>query len=281
MSGQAGELRDIHGPSALGGGAKRFFDLLWLTASTDFKLGYHGTVLGFVWSLLRPLLLFGILLVVFTQIFRFGDSVENYAGMLLLNVMLFGLFQESTIAAVQSVVDNEGVVRKMQFPRLVIPLAVVLTRTLQFGLNLIVVAIIIVASGVEPVWTWLFFPVLIAVLLVLTIAVSMLLSALYVRLRDVAIIWTVLVTILFYITPVLYPADFPTGLVGDLVLVNPLTPIFEQAREWVIDPDAPGAVEGTGGRPWLLVIPVLLYLAICLAGVWVFRREAPRIAEEL
>ena len=81
------------GPSALGGGRRRFFDLLWLTAVTEFKLGYHGTVLGFVWSILRPLLLFAVLLFVFTQVFRFGDDVKNYPAMLLFNIMLFTLLR--------------------------------------------------------------------------------------------------------------------------------------------------------------------------------------------
>lgn len=277
----APELRPISGPSALGGGTRRFFDLLWLTAVTEFKLSYHGTVLGFFWSLVRPLLLFSILLLVFTQIFRFGDSVENYAGMLLLNVMLFSLFQEATDGGVQSVVKNEGVVRKMQFPRLVIPLSVVLTKTMQFSLNLVVVFAIIIASGVQPVWTWLLFPVVILALLVLTTATTMLLAALYVRVRDVAIIWTVIATVLFYATPVIFPIELVPLSFRDLVQVNPLTPIFEQAREWIIDPSAPGAIEATEGSRLLLVISIGLYVAICVVGVWYFNREAPRVAEEL
>ncbi len=252
-------LREIRGPSALGGGTRRFFDLLWLTAATEFKLGYHGTVLGFFWSLIRPLLLFGILLIVFTQVFRIGDSVPNYAALLLMNVMLFGVFQEATTGAVTSVVSNEGMVRKMQFPRLVIPLAVVLTRSMQFALNLVVVFVIIIATGVTPIWTWLLFPILIFGILVLTTTVSMLLSALYVRLRDVAIIWTVLATVLFYATPVLYTIDYLHGAFRTAIMLNPLTPIFNQAREWVIDPSAPGAVEAANGDWWLLAIPIALY----------------------
>jgi ABC-2 type transport system permease protein len=276
-------LRDIQGPSAVGGGARRFLDLLWLIASTSFRLTYHGTILGFVWSLIRPLLLFGILLAVFTQVFRLGDAVPHYAGLLLLNVMLFGLFQESTTEAVQSVVNNEALVRKMQFPRLVIPLAVVLTKTIQFALSFIVVTAIIIATGVDPTWTWLLFPILIGALLVLTTAVSMLLSASYVRLRDVAIIWTVLASVLFYATPVLYTIDFPglPTVMHDLISLNPLTPIFNQAREWIIDPNAPGALEAVNGDELLLVIPALLFVGICALGVWVFNREAPRVAEEL
>jgi ABC-2 type transport system permease protein len=277
---RVGELREIRGPSALGGGTRRFFDLLWLTAATEFKLGYHGTVLGFLWSLLRPLALFGILLVVFTQVFRF-EAVEHYPAMLLLGVMLFGLFQEATDGAVQSVVKNEAIVRKMQFPRLVIPLAVVLTRSMQFALNLVVVFVIIIATGVDPIWTWILFPAVVVVLLVLTTAVAMLLSALYVRIRDLAILWAVLATVLFYATPILYPIEVVPDTFRDLIQLNPLTPIFEQAREWVIDPNAPGALEATAGNRLLLIVPMLLYVVICVLGVWFFSREAPRVAEEL
>jgi ABC-2 type transport system permease protein len=276
------ELRDIQGPSALGGGTRRFFDLWWLTAKTQFKLGYHGTVLGFLWSLVRPLLLFAVLLVVFTQVFRL-DTVPHYAALLLLNVMLFGLFQEATINAVQSVVGNEALIRKMQFPRLVIPLSVVLTVSLQFALNLIVVFPIIIATGVRPIWTWVLFPLLVAAVLVLTTTVSMLLSALYVRLRDVAIIWTVLATVLFYATPILYPISFLDDKepFRTVIMLNPLTPIFNQAHEWVIDPSAPGAIEAANGDWWLLVVPALLFVSICAFGVWKFAREAPRVAEDL
>ena len=125
---QRAELQEIRGPSALGGGVRRFFDLLWLSALTEFKLGYHGTALGFVWSFARPLLIFGILLVVFTQVFRLGSEVENYPAMLLLNILLFEFFAQATQQASTSVVVNESVVRKMQFPRLVIPLSGSRTR---------------------------------------------------------------------------------------------------------------------------------------------------------
>jgi ABC-2 type transport system permease protein len=279
--GREQDLRDIHGPSAVGGGTRRFFDLLWLTAKTGFRLGYHGTVLGFLWSLVRPLLLFAILLVVFTRVFRVGASVPHYAALLLLNVMLFGLFQEATINAVQSVVGNEALVRKMQFPRLVIPLSVVLTVSLQFVLNLVVVFAIIIATGVDPIWTWVLFPLLIAAILTLTTGVSLLLSALFVRLRDVAIIWTVLAMVLFYATPVLYPINQLDGAFRTAIMLNPLTPIFNQAHEWVIDSSAPGAVEAANGDWWLLAIPAVLFVAICALGVWTFFREAPRVAEDL
>lgn len=278
---EAGGLREITGPSALGGGSRRFFDLLWLTAITEFKLGYHGTALGFAWSFVRPLLLFGVLLLVFTQVFRFGDDVKNYPAMLLFNIMLFTFFADATGNAVTSVVRSENVVRKMQFPRLVIPLAVVITNALQLGLSLIVVFIFLLAYGVDPVWTWILTPVLIGAIVLITTAVSMLLSVLFVRVRDVSIIWTVLSTMLFYATPVLYPIDIPESPFREIVMCNPLSPIFEQAREWIIDPTAPGAVEAADGNQLLVIIPALLFVIICGLSVWAFNRGAPRIAEEI
>ena len=153
------ELREVGGPSALGGGRHRFFELLWLMSVTDFKKTFFGTALGYVWSLVRPLMLFAVLLLVFTQIFKLGSAVPHYEVLLLFNIVLFGFFQEATGGAVGSVLAQEGIVRKTQFPRLVIPLSVVLTALFTLGLNMIVVLGFMLAFGVYPMWTWLLFPV--------------------------------------------------------------------------------------------------------------------------
>ncbi len=180
-------LREIRGPSAFGGGAKRFFDLTWLMSVTEFKLNYFGTVFGYLWSLIRPLILFAVLYTVFTRILRF--DAPNYAQLLLLNLTLYGLFSEATTRAVRSVVTSERIVRKMQFPRLVIPLSVVLTSLFNLCLSLIAVLVFIAASGVAPRITWLALPLIVVVLAVLTTGVSLLLSAVYVRFRDVSQMW--------------------------------------------------------------------------------------------
>jgi ABC-2 type transport system permease protein len=278
---ESGGLPQIRGPSATGGGARRFFDLLWLTSKTEFKLGYHGTVLGFVWSFARPLMLFAVLLVVFTQVFRLGSEVENYAPMLLLNILLFQFFAQATEQASTSVVRSEGMVRKMQFPRLVIPLSVVTTNLLQLAFSLVVVFGFILVYGVTPQWTWAFFPISLASLIVLTTAVAMLLSVLYVRIRDIGVIWSVFATAIFYAAPILYPFEKAPSTFQDLILLNPLTPIFLQTREWIFDPNAPGAVEAASGKPLLLVVPIAIAVAVCVAAPLVFTREAPRVAEEL
>jgi ABC-2 type transport system permease protein len=274
------ELQEVRGPSALGGGGRRFFELLYLISVTDFKKTYFGTALGYVWSLVRPLVMFAVLLFVFTQIFRIGSLVNDYEVLLLFNIVVFSFFQEATNLAVTSVVTNEGIVRKTQFPRLVIPMAPVLTSLFNLGVNMIAVVIFVLAFGVSPTWSWFFFPVVVATLFVLTAATSMLLSSLYVRYRDVAIIWSVAATALFYGTPVLYPFEIVPERFRDILILNPLTPLFAQARKWIIDPTAPGAVETVGG--WgHLIPPVLIVVALCVLAVWVFNREAPRVAEEL
>jgi ABC-2 type transport system permease protein len=236
------ELREVRGPSALGGGWRRSLDLLYLIAVTEFK--------------------------------------QTYAVLLLFNIVLFGFFQEATTTAVNSIVSQESVVRKTQFPRLVIPFAVVLTAGFNLALNLVVVFIFILAWGIDPTWTWLLFPVALALLVTITTAVAMIVSSLYPRFRDVSIIWAVLATILFYGTPVLYPIEAVPDTLQDILMLNPLTPLFELARMWVIDPSAPGPFEVADGALGV-VVPIAIYLGVCVFAVWIFRREAPRIAEQL
>jgi ABC-2 type transport system permease protein len=277
------ELREVRGPSALGGGPRRFFDLLWLMSVTEFKRVYFGTVLGYLWSLVRPLMLFGVLLFVFTKVFRVGHGLPYYPVLLLLGIVLYTFFQEATTASVTSVVGQEGVVRKTQFPRLVIPLSTVLTGAFNLGLNLIVVFVFILAWGVTPTWTWLLFPVALASLFTLAATVGMALSVLYVRFRDVAIIWIVVTQVLLYGTPILYPLGpngFESPTYERLLMLNPLAVIFEQVRVWVIEPGAPTAVDAAGGWIWLLPATVI-FAGICLFGIWIFNRDAPRVAEEL
>lgn len=278
----APELRPVPGPSAFGGGRRRFFHLLWVMSSTDFRLSFHGTVLGYLWTLARPLLTFGVFLAVFTQVFRFDDGVKDYPALLLLNIMLFMFFSEGSSKAVLSSISREGIVRKTQFPRMVIPLSVVLTEIYNLGLNLVAVFVFVLAYGVDPTWSWLLLPALIAALVVLTLAMAMLLSALYPRFRDVALIWTVMSTVLFYSTPVLYSIDYVRENTAEVfqtaIQLNPLTPIFEQVQKWMIDPSVPGVAATP--TP-ILLGSIAIYVSVCVLAVIVFRREAPRIAEEL
>ena len=274
-------LRDVPGPTALGGGLRRSLELLYLIAVTDFKRTYFGTVLGYLWSLARPLMLFAVLVTVFTHVLRIGSNVPYYNVMLLMNIVLFGFFQEATGAAVHSVVSQEAIVRKTQFPRAIIPLAVVLTALFNLMVNLVVVVAFLLYFGVHPQWTWLLFPVLLLWLLGITIAVSMIVASLYPRYRDIAIIWSVSSTALFYATPIFYGVQQLAGhhTIQHIFLINPLAPIFELARKWIISPGAPGPTSSGGALA--LIIPLALFVALSVFAAWLFNREAPRIAEAL
>jgi ABC-2 type transport system permease protein len=277
------ELREVRGPTALGGGWRRFFDLLWLISTTEFKRVYFGTVLGYLWSLIRPLMLFGVLLLVFTQVFKVGsEQVEHYPVFLLMGIVLYTFFSEATSNAVTSVVSQEAIVRKTQFPRAVIPLATTVTSAFNLLLNMVIVLVFLVAFGVTPAWTWLLFPVALVVLFIGAAGMSMALSALYVRYRDTAIIWVVASQALLYLTPILYPVDaFGEETKEHLLMINPLSVIFAQVRVWVLhESSAPSAVHAAGG--WLGLVPAaVIYFGICAFGIWYYNREAPRIAEAL
>jgi ABC-2 type transport system permease protein len=274
------EARVMKGPSAYGGGWRRFVNLTWIIGLTEYRLTYFGSVLGYLWTLMRPLMLFGVLYTVFSQIVKFGDEIPNYPVLLLFNIVLFSFFQDSSQQAVTAVVDSETIVRKMHFPRLVIPLSTVLTGALNLLLSLVAVFVFLLVYGVDPTWTWLLLPLILGPLMMLTSAVAMLVSSLYVRFRDVQPIWFVLSTILFYGSPVLYAIDTVPASAQRYLLFNPIAMLLEQARRWIIDPSAPGCVDAIGGWQWAMV-PLGIFVAVCALGVWVFNREAPVIAEQL
>ncbi len=246
----------------------------------EFKLVYAGSVLGYFWTLARPLAMFGVIYIVFSEFFGVGAGVVNYPAVLLINLLLFQFFSDASGRAVQSMVMNESTLRKMEFPRAVIPSAVVLTAAFSFVLNLIAVAMILVITGIEPHTTWLLLPFLWLVLLVFTTAICFILSTLFVRFRDVAQIWAVLSVTLFYASPVMYPAEIVPEQFRWILIINPLAPIFELTRKWAVDPSAPTAASAAG-TPWGWWGPLLVLLAICGLAVLLFRRRARSVAELL
>jgi len=269
------------GPSALGGDFRRALNLTWILAVTDFKLRYFGSVLGYLWTLMRPLMLFGVLYFVFTQVFALGEDVKYYAVYLLTSIVLYSYFQETTGGGVQCLMARENLLRKMHFPRIAIPVSVSLSALFNLGLNLVAVAVFAVASGVTPHWTWLEFPVLVLGLAVLSIGFAMLLSVLYVRFRDIEPIWDVVLRVAFYASPVLYVIGMlPQSIQREMLALNPLATILTQMRHAILDPSAPSAATAIGGA-WRLAIPIGITIGVFVLGLWLFKREAPRIAENL
>jgi ABC-2 type transport system permease protein len=268
------------GPSALGGDLRRALSLTWMLAVTDFKLRYFGSVLGYFWTLARPLMLFSVLYLVFSQVFAIED-VEHYPVYLLTSIVLFTYFSETTAGGVQSMIQRENLLRKMHFPRIAIPISVSLSALFNLALNLIAVLVFAVLSGVEPRLSWLQFPFLVLALTILAIGFAMMLSVLYVRFRDIQPIWDVVLQIGFYGSPVLYVVTMlPDNVEQEMLAANPIAVILTQMRHAVLDPSAPTAADAIGADVRLL-IPFGLVAAVLVAGLWLFKREAPRIAENL
>jgi ABC-2 type transport system permease protein len=278
----------VHGPSALGGDLRRFWSLTFTLARTEFKLRFFGSALGYVWTLVRPLLLFGVLWVFFTQVAHVNSSKNPgerfYGAQLLGSIILFTFFAEATTGAVRSVVDRENLVRKIRFPRLVIPVSVVLLALFNLGLNLVVVLIFTIAAGVTPMLSWLELPLIIGAVVVLAAGVAMLLSALFVHFRDVQPIWEVISQILFYASPVIISIETVKAKLSPtlmhLYMLNPLAVIFQQFRHAMVTHSTVSAGQALGSWTSLLE-PLAIVIALFVVGFAVFNRAAARIAENL
>ncbi len=290
---QAGQ--PIRGPRALSDSWSRFWQLTYNIARSEFKLKFFGSVLGYVWQVMKPLLLFGVLYVFFVKIFHVdrakGAQGEFYGAQLLGSIVLFTFFSEATTGAVRSVVERENFVRKIQFPRLAIPISVVLLAAFNLGLNVLVVMIFALIAGVRPMLSWLELPLILAMIALLSTGIAMLLSALFVRFRDIQPIWEVFAQILFYSSPVIIPVEVVREklllhgthfehLLYHLYTLNPLVTVFQQFRHAMINHATLSAGQALGS--WAaLTEPLALVTAIFVLGFWYFNREAPHIAEDL
>lgn len=259
----------------------RFFELSIGFARNELKQRYFASAGGYLWTLIRPILVFGTLYVVFNHIVRLGGDIENYPAYLLMALTLWTYFADTTVGGVTSLVDRGDVVRKVHFPLAVIPMAMLMTTALHMVLNLLVVGILIVALGITPTLSWLAAIPLIAIWVVFANGFSMFLSVAYVRFRDMQQIWDVGSQVLFWATPIIYVATFPPEPLRQfLFCLNPLSPIITELRHLIIDPSAPSAAEIVG-NDLLLLIPAGLIVATVALGFYAFVRQARSVAEHL
>ena len=274
----------IPGPSALGTDPQRLLHLTWTLAVTDFKLRFFGSVLGYLWQLMRPLMLFGVLYLVFSLFIDATAGLPLFPVALLLGIVLFQFFGEATSNSVRSVLVREGLIRRVEFPRLAIPLATVLTATFNLGLNLIPVFVFLLASGGTPQLTWLELPFILAMLIALALGLAMMLSALFVRYRDVEPIWDVVMQALFYVTPILYSIQLVIDKAGidvaRIIMLTPFATVVQQARHAVVDKAYVSTGQVLGSAVWVAV-PIGLTALTVVVGWIVFNRAAPRLAEEI
>jgi ABC-2 type transport system permease protein len=270
------ELHDVQGPSAFGGDPSRFRDLLWMISATEFRARYANTALGYVWTILRPLIYFGVIFLIMRHVLNIGGNLKDFAFFLMLNIVLFQFFAETTARGVRSVAASEAMVRKVQFPRIIIPLSVSLTAGYTLVLNLATVFFIFIVFGPDPRWTWLGIIPIALLLFMFATGVSMILSVLFVRSEDTGQVWDLVARALFFASPILWPIEQVPHSVWWIVNLNPLALLLEQARIWTIDASAPG---GFGAGAAAVVVPVVLLLGAVAFGLWLFAHEAPQVAE--
>jgi ABC-2 type transport system permease protein len=281
----AGMGRPITGPTALGDSPRRLWLLTWTLAVTEFRLTFMDSFLGYLWTLMKPLALFGVLFVVFTEFLSFNGDVKFYAVSLLLGIILYSFVREGTAMSVRSLVMRENLVRKVDFPRLAVPMSFILTALFNLLLSLVVVVIFLLISGGSVRASWLEMPVLVALLVAFVTGLSFLLSTLFVRFRDIEPIWDVVLQVMFYISPIFYPIELVFQKAGAqwahlLIMLNPFAAILQQARHAFIDPTHMSAAQAAGGT-WRLLVPLGIIVAVNVVGYRVFARNAPRIAEDL
>ncbi len=260
---------------------RRFWDLTLTLTRSELRRKYLGSKLGYMWTVARPLLLFGVIYVVFTQfIFRDYQEVENYPLYLLMALVLWGFFAEATGMGVTSFVGQEGLLRKINFPRSAVTASLTLVSAFQFVPNLIIVGVFCLAAGLTPTLGWLLAVPLVALLVAFAIGVALLLGTAYVQMRDLQPLWEVALQILFWGSPIIYVATFPPEWLQPWLLANPIAAILTELRHLVLDPSAP-SVGDVMGSDWLALVPLGVVVGVCTAAATVFRKAAPRIAEEL
>jgi len=249
---------------------------------TDFKLRYQGSVLGYLWSLLRPLFLFAILYFVFARFLRVGDTVPHYPVYLLLGIVLWNYFVEVTSGGVAAIVSKGDLLRKINFPKYVVIFAGSFSALINMVLNFVVIAFFMIITGVHPTIHGLLLIPLVIELFILSIGVAFFLSALFVKFRDVTYIWEVIVQAGFYATPILYPLSIiPYHRVQEAMMLNPIAQIVQDARYALITPSTQTIYHAYNGRIWVWSVPIGLTLLITGLAGWYFRVQSKHFAEEV
>lgn len=248
---------------------------------TDFKLRYQGSVLGYAWSLLRPLFLFVIMYVVFVKFLKFGGDIPHYPIYLLLGIVLWNFFSEMTNQSLTSIVDRGDLIRKIKIPRWIIVLSSSLSALINVGLNLLVVVLFMFINDVDVLKTSLYFPLTLIQLYLFALGVSLFLSAMFVKYRDVSYIWEVLLQAGFYATPILYPLSLITSeAIQKIMLINPAAQTIQDARYELITHQTV-TVWGLFDGGWYAYIPVAITVIMLFGGISYFRKQSKYFAENL
>ena len=253
------------------------FRVLRVIASVQFKLKYVDSVLGYVWSLAKPLAYFGVLWVVFGRFFDTG--VGRFPLYLLIGIVLLMFVTDAVGMALPSIVERGALLRRIAFPPLVIPLSATLTALMTFGVNLIAVAAFIAASRIAPGFDWLLLIPLLVELYVFVAGLALVISTLFVRFHDVGPIWELIAQLLVFATPIMYPITILPEWAERVALMNPFVQVLQDVRFIVL-----GAQPALGSLPTSVeqhIIPVTIAVAVFAVGVVLHSSEAPKFAERV
>lgn len=257
--------------------------LLKELSKTDFKLRYQGSVLGYLWAVLRPMLLFLILYVVFDKIMRFGDGIPHYPVYLLCGTILWNFFTECTSMGIQSIVMRGDLIRKLSFPKWIITISTTSTAVINLLINIAVLIVFALINGVVPTWTWLLVPVFLLELYALALGIAFLLGSINVKYRDIGSIWEVLIQALFYCAPIIYPVTMVAErsvLAARVILLNPIAQVIQDVRYNLIT-DTAITTWNYEGSWWSKLIPIVIVVAVAIVGAIYFRKKCKYFAEEV
>ncbi len=261
---------------------KRNLVLLTELTKTDFKLRYQGSVLGYLWALLRPLLMFAILYIVFAKLLQFGNDIPHYPVYLLTGTVLWSFFTECSQQGIQAMVGRGDLIRKISFPKYIVTVSTTLTAVINLLINLVVIVMFALINGVAPSFSWLLVLPLIFELYLLALGISFLLGSINVKYRDIGSIWDVLIQALFYAVPIIYPiamvAETSTWA-AKVILLNPIAQVIQDVR-WSLITPATVTTSGFVGV-WAELVAMGIVLGTFVIGALVFRKRSRFFAEEI
>lgn len=248
---------------------------------TDFKLRYQGSVLGYAWSLLRPLMLFLILYVVFVKFLKLGDSIPHYPVYLLLGIVLWNFFNEMTVQSLGSIVGRGDLIRKIRIPRWIIVLSSSISALINLMINMIVITVFLFFNKVDLLQTAIWLPLILIQIYILSLGLSLFLSAAFVKFRDISYIWEVILQGLFYLTPILYPISLITNVtLQKLLFMNPMAQAMQDARYSLITHQTITISQVFGGG-WYKFLPYIFTIMALVFGTLYFKRESKYFAENI
>lgn len=256
--------------------------LLTELVRTDFKIRYQDSVLGYLWSLLKPLMMFVVLYVVFVNFLKIGSDIKNFPMYLLLGLMLWGFFNEMTNMCLTAVVGRGDLIRKIRIPRWMIIVSSSIAALINLALNGVVLAVFIVINKIEITPYILLLPLIILQLYIFTLGVSLFLSAAYVKYRDISYIWEVFMQAGFYATPILYPMSIiHSETIQKILLLNPLAQIIQDARFVLVNQSQTATTYKIFDGGYYMYIPFIITALVLLIGVLYFRKESKHFAENI